>query len=171
MDARARIRAAPPRRFLLRLDGALLDSYRLVHGCLEDKDDADDLAAEMGAKLKLGYRPKTPLLATAPCSPRAGRQGRPDLPLVPKPASAPGQPRRGSRRLSATPSRARRLGARHRRVPGAFARAGPQRTRPHPEGPRPIAPNRKFVAAFDAFTTLCRTAINRRSPSKPSRRC
>ena len=42
----------------LRLDGALLDEYRLVHGCLEAKDDADDLAAEMRAKLKLGYPAK-----------------------------------------------------------------------------------------------------------------
>lgn len=45
----------------LRLDGALLDEYRLVHGCLEAKDDADDLADEMRAKLKLGYPSKNTL--------------------------------------------------------------------------------------------------------------
>ena len=45
----------------LRLDGALLDEYRLVHGCLEAKDDADDLVAEMRAKLKLGYPAKNTL--------------------------------------------------------------------------------------------------------------
>lgn len=45
----------------LRLDGALLDEYRLVHGCLEAKDDGDDLAAEMRAKLKLGYPSKNTL--------------------------------------------------------------------------------------------------------------
>lgn len=45
----------------LRLDGALLDEYRLVHGCLEAKDDADDLAVEMRAKLKLGYPSKNTL--------------------------------------------------------------------------------------------------------------
>ncbi len=45
----------------LRLDGALLDEYRLVHGCLEAKDDGDDLAAEMRAKLKLGYPAKNTL--------------------------------------------------------------------------------------------------------------
>lgn len=45
----------------LRLDGALLDEYRLVHGCLEAKDDADDLAVEMRAKLKLGYPAKNTL--------------------------------------------------------------------------------------------------------------
>ena len=42
----------------LRLDGALLDQYRLVHGCIEAKDDADDLADEMRSKLKLGYPAK-----------------------------------------------------------------------------------------------------------------
>jgi predicted helicase len=45
----------------LRLDGALLDEYRLVHGCLEAKDDADDLVDEMRAKLKLGYPSKNTL--------------------------------------------------------------------------------------------------------------
>jgi hypothetical protein len=50
-------RDAAPRR----LDGALLDEYRLVHGCLEAKDDADDLAVEMRAKLKLGYPAKNTL--------------------------------------------------------------------------------------------------------------
>lgn len=45
----------------LRLDGALLDEYRLVHGCLEAKDDADDLADAMRAKLKLGYPAKNTL--------------------------------------------------------------------------------------------------------------
>jgi predicted helicase len=45
----------------LRLDGALLDEYRLVHGCLEAKDDKDDLAAEMRTKLKLGYPAKNTL--------------------------------------------------------------------------------------------------------------
>ena len=37
----------------LRLDGALLDQYRLVHGCLEAKDDQDDLEKEMRAILRL----------------------------------------------------------------------------------------------------------------------
>lgn len=36
-------------------DGVLLDAYRRPHGYLEAKDDADDLAVEMRAKLKLGY--------------------------------------------------------------------------------------------------------------------
>lgn len=42
----------------LRLDAVLLDAYRIPHGVIEDKDDADDLAAEMRAKLKLGYPSK-----------------------------------------------------------------------------------------------------------------
>ena len=45
----------------LRLDGALLDEFRLVHGVVEDKDDADDLAVELRAKLKLGYPAKNTL--------------------------------------------------------------------------------------------------------------
>lgn len=42
----------------LRLDAVLLDAYRIPHGVIEDKDDRDDLAAEMRAKLKLGYPAK-----------------------------------------------------------------------------------------------------------------
>jgi hypothetical protein len=45
----------------LKLDGVLLDGYRIPHGVLEAKDDADDLAAEMRAKLKLGYPAKNTL--------------------------------------------------------------------------------------------------------------
>lgn len=45
----------------LRLDAVLLDSYRLPHGVIEDKDDKDDLAAGMRAKLKLGYPAKNTL--------------------------------------------------------------------------------------------------------------
>ena len=45
----------------LKLDGVLLDSYRIPHGVLEAKDDADDLAVEMRAKLKLGYPSKNTL--------------------------------------------------------------------------------------------------------------
>ena len=45
----------------LRLDAVLLDSYRIPHGVIEDKDDKDDLAVEMRAKLKLGYPAKNTL--------------------------------------------------------------------------------------------------------------
>jgi predicted helicase len=46
-----RRRGAPP----LRVDGALVDSFRLAHGYWEAKDDADDLAAEARRKLEAGY--------------------------------------------------------------------------------------------------------------------
>lgn len=39
----------------LRVDGALVDSFRLAHGYWEAKDDADDLAAETRRKLEAGY--------------------------------------------------------------------------------------------------------------------
>ncbi len=45
----------------LKLDGVLLDSYRIPHGVIEAKDDADDLTVEMRAKLKLGYPAKNTL--------------------------------------------------------------------------------------------------------------
>ena len=45
----------------LRLDAVLLDTYRIPHGVIEAKDDADDLAVEMRAKLKLGYPAKNTL--------------------------------------------------------------------------------------------------------------
>jgi hypothetical protein len=37
-------------------DGALLDSFRLIHGLWEAKDTADDLDKEIAKKFKLGYR-------------------------------------------------------------------------------------------------------------------
>jgi hypothetical protein len=52
---------ARPSGASLRLDGALLDEFRLVHGVVEDKNDADDLAVELRAKLKLGYPAKNTL--------------------------------------------------------------------------------------------------------------
>lgn len=45
----------------LRLDAVLLDAYRIPHGVIEDKDDSDDLVAELRAKLKLGYPAKNTL--------------------------------------------------------------------------------------------------------------
>lgn len=45
----------------LKLDAVLLDNYRIPHGVIEAKDDADNLADEMRAKLKLGYPAKNTL--------------------------------------------------------------------------------------------------------------
>src|SRR6266542_5077738 len=46
-------------------DGALLDSFRLVHGLWEAKDTADDLDNEITKKFKLGY-PRDNILFQSP---------------------------------------------------------------------------------------------------------
>ncbi|HSH38719.1 MAG TPA: type ISP restriction/modification enzyme [Chthoniobacterales bacterium] len=46
-------------------DGALLDSFRLMHGLWEAKDTADDLDKEIRAKFKLGY-PRDNILFQSP---------------------------------------------------------------------------------------------------------
>ncbi len=147
----------------LRLDGALLDQYRLVHGCLEAKDDADDLAQEMHAKLKLGYPAKNTLF----WQPRRallvqdGKVAR-DLPIVAEDGTALAENlvevlalffsyaepaiADWERAIEEFKDRLPELGKSvsdliHR------ARAG-------------AVPNRKFVVAFDAFAALCRSAIN-----------
>jgi predicted helicase len=141
----------------LRLDGALLDQYRLVHGCLEAKDDADDLAQEMRAKLKLGY-PANNTLFWQPRRAILLQDGRVvrDLELT-KPEHlveilanfftyAPPALADWERAVEEFKDRLPELGKSvgeliHR------ARAG-------------AVPNKKFVAAFDAFAALCRSAIN-----------
>ncbi len=147
----------------LRLDGALLDQYRLVHGCLESKDDADDLEDEMRAKLKLGYPAKNTLF----WQPRRallvqdGKVVR-NLPLV-----APDGVAQRDNLVEiltvffsyAEPALAdweHAVDEFRDRLPelGRSVRDLIQRSRSG------FAPNKKFVAAFDAFTALCRTAIN-----------
>jgi predicted helicase len=46
-------------------DGALLDSFRLIHGLWEAKDGSDDLDKEIRAKFKLGY-PRDNILFQSP---------------------------------------------------------------------------------------------------------
>ena len=46
-------------------DGALLDSFRLIHGLWEAKDTADDLDKEITKKFKLGY-PRDNILFQSP---------------------------------------------------------------------------------------------------------
>ena len=46
-------------------DGALLDSFRLMHGLWEAKDTADDLDKEITKKFKLGY-PRENILFQSP---------------------------------------------------------------------------------------------------------
>jgi predicted helicase len=147
----------------LRLDGALLDQYRLVHGCLESKDDADDLENGMRSKLKLGYPAKNTLF----WQPRRailvqdGKVVRDLLLLSPDGAT------RSDNLVEilavffgyTEPALAdweRAVDEFRDRLPelGRSVRDLIQKAR------GPVAPNKKFVAAFDTFTVLCRTAIN-----------
>ncbi len=50
---------------LIRVDGALVDEYRLVHGIWEAKDSGDDLAREVQSKFARGY-PRDNTLFQAP---------------------------------------------------------------------------------------------------------
>ncbi|HVS51778.1 MAG TPA: type ISP restriction/modification enzyme [Opitutaceae bacterium] len=144
----------------LRLDAVLLDAYRLPHGVIEAKDDKDDLAVEMRAKLKLGYPGKNTLF----WQPRRAilvQDGKPvlDLALDTKPEQlceilarffAYTEPviadwERASEEFR---DRVAELGASLAEVI--------QRAR----GVKGTLPNRKFVAAFHDFAALCRTAIN-----------
>ncbi len=54
-----------PKASPLRVDGALLDTFRLARGYWEAKDEHDDLAKEAQRKLELGY-PRTNMLFQAP---------------------------------------------------------------------------------------------------------
>ncbi len=49
----------------LRVDGALIDAFNLVHGYWEAKDSADDLAKEVQKKLQIGY-PRDNILFQSP---------------------------------------------------------------------------------------------------------
>lgn len=49
----------------IRVDGALVDEYRLTHGFWEAKDTADDLAKEVKKKLTAGY-PASNIIFQAP---------------------------------------------------------------------------------------------------------
>lgn len=144
----------------LRLDAVLLDSYRIPHGVIEDKDDKDDLAAEMRAKLKLGYPAKNTIF----WQPRRAilvQDGKVALDYA----------------IDACPQQLCDLLARffaytepviadwerateefRDRVAelGRSLREVIQRSR----GIVGTVPNKKFVAAFDDFAALCRAAIN-----------
>jgi predicted helicase len=144
----------------LKLDGALLDTYRLVHGVIEAKDDADDLKREMVAKLKLGYPGKN-ILFWQPRRAILVQDGKvvldfaldskPDQlvellekffsyiePVIADWARAAEEFKERVAELGAS------LGTLIRRARGA-------------EGTQP---NKKFVTAFNDFTELCRAAIN-----------
>jgi predicted helicase len=149
----------------LRLDAVLLDSYRIPHGVIEAKDDGDDLAVEVRSKLKLGYpakntlfwQPKRLLLV------QDGTGAR-DLPLT----GADGHPLPGNlvevlsvffnytEPVIADWERATEEFRERVAELGRSVREVIQRAR----GTVGFVPNKKFAAAFNVFTTLCRTAIN-----------
>jgi len=84
-----------------------------------------------------------------------------DLPLITPDGIADRRSRpRSSPFSSATLSRHLQTGNMPSTSPRTAARAGPQRARPHPTIAFRLRAHKKFLAAFDAFTTLCRTAIN-----------
>ena len=140
----------------LRLDGALLDQFRLVHGCIEEKDDADDLPAEMRAKLKLGYPAKNTLF-WQPRRVFLVQDGKArEFPLD--------RPEHVVEALAAFFGYAepaivdweRAIEEFRDRLPelGKSVRDLIQQSRSG------FAPNKKFAAAFDGFAALCRAAIN-----------
>ncbi|MBI2515605.1 MAG: N-6 DNA methylase [Opitutae bacterium] len=144
----------------LRLDAVLLDTYRIPHGVIEAKDDKDDLAAEMRAKIKLGYPAKNTIF----WQPRRAilvQDGKVvhDFPLDTRPEQlceilqaffAYTEPviADWERATEEFRERVAELGRNLREVI--------QRAR----GTVGTMPNKKFVAAFDDFAALCRTAIN-----------
>ncbi len=144
----------------LRLDAVLLDTYRIPHGVIEAKDDKDDLAAEMRAKLKLGYPAKNTIF----WQPRRAilvQDGKVALDyfLDTKPEQICDLLARffaytepviadWERATEEFRDRVAELGRSLREVI--------QRSR----GTVGTVPNKKFVAAFDDFAALCRAAIN-----------
>jgi predicted helicase len=146
----------------LRLDGALLDQYRLVHGCLEAKDDGDDLEKEMRAKLKLGY-PANNTLFWQPRRMLLLQDGkvRLDLPLA---RDGRDYPEHLVEILAAFFTYAppalvdweRAIEEFKERVPELGKSVGELIHRARAGA----VPSKKFVAAFDDFAALCRSAIN-----------
>jgi predicted helicase len=144
----------------LRLDAVLIDTYRIPHGVIEAKDDADDLAAEMRAKLKLGYPGKNTLF----WQPRRAllvQDGKVvlDYYLDTKPeqlCEILGRFFAYTEPVIADWERAtEEFRARVAELGGSLAEVI-QRAR----GIKGTLPNKKFVAAFNDFAALCRTAIN-----------
>lgn len=144
----------------LRLDAVLLDSYRIPHGVIEDKDDKDDLAVEMRAKLKLGYPAKNTLF----WQPRRAllvQDGKValDVYLDTKPEQlceilarffAYTEPviADWERATEEFRERVAELG---KSLSEVIQRA---------RGTKGTLPNKKFVTAFNDFAELCRAAIN-----------
>ena len=56
MDAGAGVCGQPAGEGGIVVDGALVDGFRLIHGCWEAKDEDDDLRAEVERMFSAGYR-------------------------------------------------------------------------------------------------------------------
>lgn len=144
----------------LRLDAVLLDTYRIPHGVIEAKDDKDDLAAEMRAKLKLGYPAKNTIF----WQPRRAilvQDGKVvhDFPLDTKPeqlCEILAQFFAYTEPVIADWERATEEFRERVAELGRSLREVIQRAR----GTVGTVPSKKFVAAFDDFAALCRAAIN-----------
>ncbi len=144
----------------LKLDGVLLDSYRIPHGVLEAKDNADDLAVEMRAKLKLGYPAKN-ILFWQPRRALLVQDGKValDVAIDTKPEQlcqvlalffAYIEPAHADWERASTEFRDRVAEL------GRSVRELIQRAR----GVTGTVPVKKFAAAFADFAALCRAAIN-----------
>ena len=55
----------PPKLHPIRIDGALLNPFKLAHGYWEAKDEHDDLETEIRRKFEKGY-PRTKIIFQAP---------------------------------------------------------------------------------------------------------
>ncbi len=144
----------------LKLDGVLLDDYRIPHGVLEAKDDKDNLADEMRAKLKLGYPAKN-ILFWQPRRALLVQDGKIalDVCLELKPQQlvdvlalffAYVEPAHADWERASTEFRDRvaELG---KSLTTLIRRA---------RGTEGTSPVKKFAAAFADFAALCRAAIN-----------
>ena len=135
-------------------DGALLDGFRLIHGMWEAKDTADDLDKEIAKKFKLGY-PRDNILFQSPQRAVLVQDGERVLDLdIYKPDNlveilraffeyqAPAFDE-WEKAVAEFKDRLPEIGRQTRDIIRAERKQ-----------------NKKFVAAFDAFVTLCRQSLN-----------
>jgi len=144
----------------LRLDAVLLDAYRIPHGVIEAKDDADDLAVEMRAKLKLGYPAKNTIF----WQPRRAllvQDGKValDCALDTKPEQLCEILARFFAYTEPVIADWERATEEFRDRVAELGRSLSEVIR-RSRGTLGTVPNKKFAAAFDGFAALCRAAIN-----------
>ena len=157
----------PPAPAPLRVDGALLDNFRLTHGFWEAKHSRRSAPREARKKFDLGY-PRDNILFQSPRRALLFQNDTLafDADLTQPPALIDAL----SRLLQLHPARLHRMGARRQRVPGARARPGPRAGRDD----RAASPrrNQRFHAGLCRISPSCaRRASTRTSPRPPSTRC